>query len=370
MGRSYIQPVSTLKSEFLLESEFLLGRRTSGSYAAFWVFVMSTLQIKGVRWAALLAVSLWCGGTVVPSPIAAQAAYPSRPIRIVTPLAAGAASDIALRIFAEKLSSHFGVPVLVQNQPGGAGVIADRSVTNASPDGYTILWAGNNTATDVSLFKEPVDPRKELTPIVGVSEFAYLFVTSENSPYSTLQQWIAAAKQKPGTLTVGTSSAGTTNYLAALLFKSMQHLDITVVPYRGPSELAVALLRNDVDLVINAYGGLRSQINAKQIRPLAITSANRAPDLSDVPTMQEAGVPGFVVISWNALYGPKDMPQQAVDTLGRAATEILGEPDVTAKFNEIGFDARPLAAGPLDQRMRSEIDRWARVIEDAGLEKL
>ena len=328
---------------------------------------MSTMKKAGV--AALLAITLWCDGMVIPKSAVAEASYPSRPIRIVTPLAAGAASDIALRILAEKLSSRFGVPVIVQNEPGGAGVIADRAVTNARADGYTILWAGNNTATDVSLFREPVDPRKELTPIIGVSEFPYLFVTSESSPYSTLEQWIAAAKEKPGTLTIGTSSAGTTNYLAALLFKSIQKLDFTVVPYRGPSELTVALLRNDVDLVVNAYGGLRSQINANQIRPLAITSASRDPDLPNVPTMQEAGVPDFVVISWNALYGPKGMPQQAVDVIGQAATEILEEPDVKAKFKEIGFDARPMAAGPLDQRMRSEIERWAHVIAEAGLEK-
>jgi tripartite-type tricarboxylate transporter receptor subunit TctC len=328
---------------------------------------MSTKKKAGV--AALLAITLWCCGIIVPKSAMAEASYPSRPIRIVTPLAAGAASDIALRILAEKLSGRFGVPVIVQNEPGGAGVIADRAVTNARADGYTILWAGNNTATDVSLFKEPVDPRNELKPIVGVSEFPYLFVTSENSPYTTLQQWITVAKAKPKTLTIGTSSAGTTNYLAALLFKSIQKLDFTIVPYRGPSELTVALLRNDVDLVVNAYGGLRSQINAKQIRPLAITSAGRDPDLPNVPTMQEASVPDFVVMSWNALYGPKGIPQQAVDILGRAATEILEEPDVKEKFKEIGFDAQPLAAGPLDQRMRSEIERWAHVIADAGLEK-
>ena len=163
---------------------------------------------------------LWCG-TVVSTPATAQASYPSRPIRIVTPLAAGAASDIALRILAEKLAARFRVPVLVQNQPGAAGVIAERAVTKAPADGYTILWAGNNTAIGVSLFKEPVDPRKELRPIVGVSEFAYLFVTSENSPFSTLRQWMTAVKEKPGTLTIGTSGPGTTNYLAALLMRSI-----------------------------------------------------------------------------------------------------------------------------------------------------
>jgi tripartite-type tricarboxylate transporter receptor subunit TctC len=128
---------------------------------------MSTMKKAGV--AALLAITLWCDGMVIPKSAVAEASYPSRPIRIVTPLAAGAASDIALRVLAEKLSSRFGVPVIVQNEPGGAGVIADRAVTNARADGYTILWAGNNTATDVSLFREPVDPRKELTPIIGVS---------------------------------------------------------------------------------------------------------------------------------------------------------------------------------------------------------
>jgi tripartite-type tricarboxylate transporter receptor subunit TctC len=214
-----------------------------------------------------------------------------------------------------------------------------------------------------------VDPRKELRPIVGVSEFSYLFVTSENSPFRTLRQWMTAVEEKPGTLTVGTSSPGTTNYLAALLMRSIQRLDFTVVPYRGPSELSVALLRNEVDVVINAYGGLRSQIGAKQIRALAITSASRDPDLPDVPTMQEAGVPDFIVISWNALYGPKDMPVAAVNILSRAATEILEELDVKARFKEIGFDARPMAAEPLDHRMRSEIERWARVIAEGGLEK-
>jgi tripartite-type tricarboxylate transporter receptor subunit TctC len=320
------------------------------------------------RWAGLLAVTLWCC-TAGSAPVAAQSSYPSRPIRIVTPLAAGSASDIVLRILAEKLSDHFKVPVIVQNQPGGGGVIADRAVTNAAADGYTIGWVGNNNAIGVSLFKDAADPRKEFRPIVGVSEFAYLFVTNSLSPSKTLMEWIEAARAKPNTLTVGTSNAGTSNYLAALLFKSLAKLDITIVPYRGPAELTVALLRNDIDLVVNAYGGLRPQIEAGKIRPLAVTSANRIADLPDVPTMKEAGVPDFVVTSWNALYGPKDMPDEAVDALSRAATPILDDPDVKARFREVGFDAQALPPSALDQRMRSEIDRWSKVIADAGIPK-
>lgn len=296
-------------------------------------------------------------------------AYPSSAIRVVTPFAAGAASDIALRVLAERLSARLGGPVIVQNQPGGGGVIAGRTVTSAPADGYTIAWVGNNTAIGVSLFKEPFDPRQDMRPIVGVSEFAYLLVTSASSQFKTLREWRDAARAKPGTLSIGTSSAGTSNHLAALLFERTQNLDVTVVPYRGPAELSVALLRNDVDLVVNAYGGLRAAIDAKQIRPLAVTSASRISELPDVPTMKEAGVPDFEVTSWNGLYGRKDMPQQAVDTIATAVTQILNEPDVKARFKEIGFDARPLPAGPLDLRMRFEIDRWARVISDAGISK-
>jgi len=325
----------------------------------------------GSRIAAVFTLFLlaWATLSLSRGEARAEDVYPSRPIRIVTPLAEGSASDVALRILAAKLSERLGVPVLVQNQPGGGGVIAGRAVTNAPPDGYNIAWTGNNTAIGVSLFREPLDPRVEMTPIVGVSEFAYLFVDAAASQYKTLQQWMAAARDKPGTLNVGTSSAGTSNHLAALLFKATQNLNFTVVPYKGPAELSVALLRNEVDLVINAYGGLRAGINGKQVRPLAVTSAERIPELPDVPTMKEAGVADFDVTSWNALYGPKAMPQQAIDVLARATTEILQRPDVIAQYKAIGFDAKPIPAAALDQRMRFEIDRWAKVIAQAGISK-
>jgi tripartite-type tricarboxylate transporter receptor subunit TctC len=274
-----------------------------------------------------------------------------------------------LRILAEKLSDRFKLPVIVQNQPGAGSVVADHTIINAPADGYTIGWIGNNNAVSVSLFKDAVDPRTEMRPIVGVSEFAYLFVTNAASPYKSIKQWIDTARAKPDTLTIGTSTAGTSNHLAALLFKASEKLAITVVPYRGPSELSVALLRNDIDLVVNAYGGLRPQIEAGQIRPLAVTSANRLPELPDVSTMTEAGVADYIVTSWNSLYGPKAMPDQAAETLKRAATEVLGDPAVKARFKEAGFDASALPADLLDARMRSETERWARVIAEAGIEK-
>jgi tripartite-type tricarboxylate transporter receptor subunit TctC len=317
----------------------------------------------------ILAVSASLMAAIVaPHAASAQDSFPSRSIKIVTPLAAGSASDIALRVLADRLSIRLKVPVIVENQPGSGGVAAARSVTSAPADGYTIAWFGNNTAISVSLFKQPFDPRKDTVPILGVSEFAYLFVTNQTSNFATLQAFITAAEQKPNTLNVGTSSAGTSNHLTALLFKSMLKLDVTVVPYRGPSELSIALLRKDVDLVINAYGGLRQGIEDKQIRALATTSATRLDELPDVPTMAEASVKDFDISSWNALYAPARTPQAALDVIRNAATEILTQDDVKAKFREIGFIARPLPADQQDKRMRSEIERWAKVIADSGIE--
>jgi tripartite-type tricarboxylate transporter receptor subunit TctC len=316
-----------------------------------------------LHFACLLVILVAAGSA------SAQSNYPSRAIKVSTPFAPGAASDIELRLLAAKMSERLKVPVVVENHPGSGGVAAGRAVTNAAPDGYTIGWVGNNTAIAVSLFRQPFDPRQDLRAIVGVSEFAYLFVTSASSPYKTLQEFIAAAKAKPNTLTIGTSSAGTSNHLTALLFKISQGLDVTVVPYRGPSELQVAMLSKEVDLVVNAYGGLRPAIEAKQIRALATTSAARLPELPDVPTMREAGVADFEITSWNGLYGPKGMPDETVATLQWAATEALEDPELKAKFKEIGFDAKPVPPAAFDTRMRNEIDRWGKVISAAGIER-
>jgi len=314
-------------------------------------------------------IGLIAAADIASAPALAQETFPSRPMKVVTPLAAGSASDIALRFLADRLSLRLRVPVIVENQPAAGGVTAARSVINAPHDGYTIAWFGNNTAISVSLFAQPFDPRKETKPIVGVSEFSYLFVTNSDSPYKSLQDLISAARSKPGTINVGTSSAGTSNHLTALLFKSVLNLDIAVVPYRGPSELSIALIRKDVDLVVNAYGGLRQGISDKQIRALATTSSARLDELPDVPTMAEAGVPDFEISSWNALYAPARAPQPALDVIRQATTEILSQDDVKAKFREIGFVAQALPPDLQDQRMRSEIERWAKVIADSGIER-
>ena len=300
----------------------------------------------------------------------AQAPYPHRTIRIVSTLAAASVSDISLRFLGQELSSRLHVPVVIENQPGTGGVAAARAVMGSLADGYTLALGGNNWALSVGLFRNlPFDPRTDLTPVVGISEFAYLFVTSQASTYHSLAQVIAAARAKPKSLTFGTSSAGTTNHLTALLFKSALGLDFVVVPYKGPTDLSVALMRNDIDVVVNAYGGLRQAIEQGQIRVLATTTAVRLPQLPDVPTMQESGVADFDVSSWNALYAPLGTPPEVIQTIGKAVTDILSEPGMQQRFRELGLQVKTASADQIAQRMRLESERWGRVIAESGIEK-
>jgi tripartite-type tricarboxylate transporter receptor subunit TctC len=300
----------------------------------------------------------------------AQGNYPSRPIRIVTPFAAGAVSDISLRIVAEKLAARLDTGVIVENQTGAGGIAAARQVISAAPDGHTLALLSNATAVSVGLFKNlTFDPRSDFTPIVGISDFAYIFVTNSAAAYRSLQDVIAAARAKPGQLNVGTANAGTSNHLTALLFKATLGLDFVVVPYRGPSELTVALYRNDLDLVVNAYGGLRPAIEDGKIKVLAVTSGARSPLLPDVPTAQELGIKGFEVSSWNGLYGPAGTPLEVVERIAHEVRQILAEPDVQKRFADLGLEVRPSPAPELDKRMRAEIERWSKVIDEAGIDK-
>jgi len=316
---------------------------------------------------AFIAAGAWPGSWL--NTAEAQALYPSRSIRIVSPLAAGSVSDISLRVIGERLSQHLHVPIVIENQPGTGGVAAARTVMNAQPDGYTVGLGGNNWAISVGLFKNfPFDPRKDLISIVGLIEFAYVFVTNQNSKYHTLNEVIAAGRAKTP-LTFGTSSPGTTNHLVALLFKSVTELNFVVVPYRGPAELSIALLRHDVDVVINAYGGLRQGIERKEIRALAATTAVRIPQLPEVPTARETGVADFEVSSWNGLYAPVGTSPNVIATLSKAITEVLAETDIRQRHRELGLEVSPTPGDQRAKRMRSESERWGKVINESGIEK-
>lgn len=304
------------------------------------------------------------------TPALAQSDFPNRPIRVISPFPVGAVSDITLRILAEKAGEQLHTQIIVQNQPSGGGVVAARQVLSSAPDGYTLALLSNATAVSAALYKHlPFDPMKDFVPVATMSDFAYLFLANYKSRFQTMQDFLAAAKAKPGTLNVGTSDAGTTPYLAALLFKRAAGIDFTIVPFHGAPDLTVALLRNDVAVVINAYGGYRAAIASKQLRALATTTAQRSSFLPNTPTMQEAGVANFEVASWNGIEARAGTPVPVVARLTKAFQAALADPDLVAKFRALGVETWTGSPADLSARMQTEIERWNRVVDENHIER-
>ncbi len=300
----------------------------------------------------------------------AQSAFPNRPIRILTQFPPGAVSDISLRILADRTGAQLGTQIIVQNQPSAAGVTAAREALAAPADGTTLVMLSNATAVSAATYKQmPFDPLTDFVPISGMSDFAYLFLTNYGSSLHTMADFLAVAKAQPGKLNVGTSAAGTTPYLTALLFKKAAGIDFAIVPYKGAPDLTVALLRNDIDIAINAYGGYREALTDKKLRALAATTAGRTPFLPDVPTTREAGIVNFEVASWNGIFAPARTPAAAVDRLAQAFHAALAEPGLIDKFHDLGIEAWPGNATELAARMKSEIARWNKVVDDNAIER-
>jgi tripartite-type tricarboxylate transporter receptor subunit TctC len=331
------------------------------------------------RWRACLAlVGLALLATDI-SPALAQAKhptkYPTRPIRIVSPFAAGSVSDISLRLFADKLAARLRGQIVIDNQPRAGGVTAAAAVLASPPDGYTLALFSTSTAISVSLFKQlPYDPVRDFAPVSTVSTFANVLATGAQSKYATLAEVIAAARGKPGALNIGTTTVGSTNHLAATLFKALLALDVVIVPYRTPGDLLTAAIRNDVDVIVQSYGALKTALEDKQLRALATTTPGRAAYLPEVPSVQEAaakdfGVKDFDVVTWNGFFVPAKTPPDVIALLNAATRSVLQDPEIARRFLDLGLEPLPSTREELGTRMASEVARWARVIEEAGIEK-
>ena len=304
------------------------------------------------------------------APALAQAKFPSRPIRVMLPFAAGSVSDVTLRILADKLGARLSTSVIIDNQPRAGGVTAVAAVLSSPPDGYTLAVLSSSTAISVSLLKNlPYDPINDFMPVAGISTFANIIASNANSNYRTLGDVIAAARAKPGVLNVGTTTVGSTNHLAATLLQSMAGIKAVIVPFRTPSDLLTALLRNDVDVIIQSYGALKSAIEDNKIRALASTTGARAAYAPNVPTVDESGVKGFEVVTWNGFFAPAKTPPEVVDLLEKEIRAILADPELKRRFLDFGLEPLPSTQRELGDRMRGEIGKWARVVSEAGIEK-
>jgi tripartite-type tricarboxylate transporter receptor subunit TctC len=300
----------------------------------------------------------------------ADTRYPSKAVRIVLPFAAGGVADITARVVAERLGVKLGGRFYVENQPGAGGIAAARTVISSSPDGLTLALLSNGTAISVSLFNNlPFDPLKDFAPISSLGFFDFVFATNADSQFKTLADFIAAAKAKPGSLNVGTINVGSTQNLSAELLKTVADLDFVIIPHRATPEVLVSTMQGNLALMIDSYSSMKGNLADGKIRALAATGPARSESTPDIPTVRESGVADYDVVSWNALFAPAGTPLEIVKTLNQALREILAEPEVKKRLLELGIEARASAPEEISARLKSDIDKWRKVIEKAGIQK-
>lgn len=324
----------------------------------------------GAGRAAALAAILVAVAALAAIPAAAQN-YPSRPVRVVVPFAAGGLADISTRLIADKLGEKLGERFIVDNQPGAGGITAARSVILAPPDGYTLALVTNGTAISVPLFKSlPFDPLKDFSPISGFSTIDLSFTTNASGPYATLGDFLKAARAEPGKLNIGTVIVGSTQNLAAELLRTSAGINVTIIPYRTAPDTVVALLRNDVQLVIDFYPALKGTIDDGKLRLIATSGAKRSVYAPAIPRVAEAGVPGYEVETWNSLYAKAGTSPDIISKLNAAVREMVALPDIRQRMLELGLEARAGTPQDIDARLRADIVKWGKVIADAHLPKL
>ncbi|AOG22192.1 tripartite tricarboxylate transporter substrate binding protein [Acidovorax sp. RAC01] len=304
------------------------------------------------------------------SPVARAQAYPVRPVRIVVPNAAGGAADITARTVGQKLAAALGQSVVIENKPSAGGVVAGELVARAEPDGHTLLLVSSGTAVSAALFQSlPFDTLKDFAPVSLLATFDLAVVVKEGGRFATLADLLTYARAHPGQLNIGTPQIGTTQNLAAELFKVTAGIDAQVVPFNGTPPVITALRGGQVDVVIDILGGLMPQIAAKALRPLAVLGAQRAPQLPQVPTVRESGgaLASFNVTSWNGLAAPARTPPAVVERLAREVQAALAQAEVKQRLQDLNLRAQGSTPAQLSEHLAADVRRWSDVIARARI---
>jgi tripartite-type tricarboxylate transporter receptor subunit TctC len=297
-------------------------------------------------------------------------AYPTKPVKLIVPFAAGGVADITARVLAQKMGDTIGQQVLVDNRPSAGGIIASEAVAKAEPDGYTLLFITNGNAVSATLFKSlPYDTVKDFAPVSTVGFFDLVVLVNADSKIGSLKDLVQFARTNPGKLNIGTINIGSTQNLAAELFKSMAGIDAQVVPFKATPAVVTALRGNDVQAAFEILAPVLPQIKGGAVKALAVTSNRRFAGLPNVPTVAQAGVPGYQASSWNGVAAPARTPKAVVDRLNREIHVAIASPEVKRRLEELGVDARASSPAELRELLVSEIAKWGGVIERAKIEK-
>jgi tripartite-type tricarboxylate transporter receptor subunit TctC len=295
-------------------------------------------------------------------------AYPSKPLRLVVPFGAGGIADLSARTVAERMSRDLKQPIVIDNKPGAGGVVAAEVVAKADPDGQTLLLMSNANAVSAGLFRKlPFDTVRDFAPVGLLGTFDLVVVVGAKANVQTLADMLAYAKANPDALNIGTINIGSTQHLAAELFKTTTGIKAQVVPFNGTPAVISALRGGQIDMAFEILGPMLTQIQSGAVRALAVTGERRNPALPDVPTVKEAGAGNYVVTSWNALAVPAKTPPAIVARLNASLNAAIGDPAVAKRLADLHVQPRPGSPAAAAQLLGTEIKRWSGVIARAGI---
>jgi tripartite-type tricarboxylate transporter receptor subunit TctC len=295
--------------------------------------------------------------------------YPNKPVRLIIPFAPGGVADVIARPIADRLSRTLGQPVVVESRAGATGTLGAAYVAQSAPDGYTLLLGTTNEiAMSPTLYQAlPYDPRTAFAPITSVAVFPNVLVVGKDTPFRTLADLIAAARDKPGTLTFASSGVGSSNHLSAELFKREAKVNILHVPYKGGGPALIDVSGGHVTAMFATLPSAVSLIQSGVIRALAVTGSHRSDILPDVPTVIEAGLPGVVVTTWNGVLAPAGTPPELLVRLHKALADAVAEPSLKATFAAVGAETELITPQEFEARIRADFDRWSLVIKQADI---
>ena len=296
-----------------------------------------------------------------------SANYPERPIRLIVPFPPGGANDILARMIGPRLTSAWGQPVIIDNRPGAGGMSGTALAAKTAPDGYTLVLVPATHAINVSLYaKPPYDAVNDFSPVALLATAPYMLVANNALPARSIKELIALAKSKPGQFNYASVGVGNATHLMGELLKSMAGIDITHVPYKGGAAALTELIGGQVQLYFGSVSAIQPQARAGRIRPLAVTALKRTPAAPEIPTLDEAGVPGYDAVGWWGILAPARTPVDRVNKLNHEITATLNSADIQRSMREQGFDPASGDAAYAARHIRNEIDKWAKVVKLSG----
>jgi putative tricarboxylic transport membrane protein len=302
------------------------------------------------------------------SAVPAWAQYPTKPIRVFLPFGPGGIGDITFRFVTAKITERTGMQFAIENRPGAGGIQSAMAGKTAAPDGYTLVQVGNSYAISTSLFASlPYDIIKDFAPITTLAQFDILLAAKSSGEIGTFARLIEIDRANPGKLNFGTISAGSTQNLAAEMFKAEIGSKASIVPYKTSPELVTALQRGDIDVSFDYLAAFAPAISGNQVKIIASGGQRRSPLTPDTPTVVESGWPNYIVTSYNGVAAPAGTPREIIDKLNREIAAVLNLPEVRDRFRQLGMEAASSTPEEMSARLKADVDRWRDVIGKLGL---